>query len=357
MAAAYATFANKGTHIEPYTFTKLIFEDSGEEFINKINKTKAMSEETAYIISDMLATTATHAVGRYYNINGIKYAAKTGTTNYDDKAMKAHKMPSNAVNDLWTIGFNTEYAVGVWYGYNEINNKYYNKLSSAQHNRLFNAVGKKIFTNKSYFERPSGVIEIELEAECPEPTLPSEFTPTNLRLKELFIKGTEPTSISTRFSKLSNVSNLEAITNNNIVTLTWDAVETPKINTDSYLREYYSTVFENNDYLNSFVSNRLSYNRSYIGNIGYNIYLKDSNGNLKLLDYVSTNKYKTTIDLSGEYTFIIKTAYSIFKNNMSDGVEVKVTIDSNSIIIPEPENPTPEENENDDVPETSNTNN
>ena len=350
MAAAYAAFANAGTYIEPYTFTKLIFEDSGEEFINEVNKTKAMSEETAYIISDMLATTATHGVGRYYNINGIRYAAKTGTTNYDDATMKAHKMPSNAVNDLWTVGFNTEYAIGVWYGYDGISNKHYNILSSSQHNRMFNAVGKKVFTHKAYFTKPSGVIEVELEAECPEPTLPSEFTPDSLKLKELFIKGTEPTTVSTRFSKLSDVSNLKGTTENNKIILTWDAVETPKINTENYLKEYYSTVFETDQYLNSFVSSRLSYNKSHIGNIGYNIYLKDSSGNLKLLDYISSNKYETTMDVAGEYTFVIKTAYSIYKTNMSDGKSVKVNITTSSSIIPEPDNST---TENIDMPTTN----
>ena len=356
MAAAYAAFANAGTYTEPYTFTKLIFEDSGEEFINEVNKTKAMSEETAYIISDMLATTATHGVGRYYNINGIRYAAKTGTTNYDDATMKAHKMPSNAVNDLWTVGFNTEYAIGVWYGYDDISNKHYNILSSSQHNRMFNAVGKKVFTNKAYFTKPSGVIEVELEAECAEPTLPSEFTPDSLKLKELFIKGTEPTNVSTRFSKLSDVSNLKGTTDNNTITLTWDAVATPEINTESYLKQYYSTVFETDEYLNSFVSSRLSYNKSNIGNIGYNIYLKDSSGNLKLLDYVSTNKYETTMDVSGEYTFVVKTAYSIFKSNMSDGKSVKVNVSANSVIIPEPEDPSIDNEENTDTPDTPVTN-
>lgn len=357
MAAAYAAFANSGTYIEPYTFTKLIFEDSGEEFINEVNKTKAMSEETAYIISDMLATTATQGVGRYYNINGVRYAAKTGTTNYDDATMKAHKMPSNAVNDLWTVGYNTEYSIGVWYGYDGISNKHYNILSSAQHNRMFNAVGKKVFTNKSYFTKPSGVIEVELEAECAEPTLPSEFTPDSLKLKELFIKGTEPTTVSTRFSKLNDVSNLNGTVENNTITLTWDAVETPKINTESYLKEQYSVVFETDEYLNSFVSSRLSYNNSYIGNIGYNVYLKDSEGNLKLLDYVSTNKYETTMDVAGEYTFVVKTAYSIFKSNMSDGKSVKVNVTSSSVIIPEPEDPTiDQEEENTDKPEIPVTN-
>ena len=355
MAAAYASFANAGTYTEPYTFTKLIFEDSGEEFINEVNKTKAMSEETAYIISDMLATTATHAVGRYYNINGIRYAAKTGTTKYDDDTMKKYKMPSNAVNDMWTVGFNTEYAIGVWYGYDGISNEHYNILSGSQHNRMFNTVGKKVFTNKAYFTKPSGVIEVELESECPEPTLPSEFTPEDLRIKELFIKGTEPTTVSTRFSKLSDVSNLKGTVKDNKVTLTWDSVETPKINTESYLKEYYSIVFETDEYLNSFVSSRLSYNNSYIGNIGYNVYLKDSEGNLQLLDYVSSNKYETTIDIAGEYTFVVKTAYSIYKTNMSDGKSVKVNVTSNSVIIPDPENPPTDTDKEENIDKEENT--
>ena len=258
MAAAYAAFANNGIYIEPHTFTKIVFHEDEQEFTNEINKTKAMSEETAYIISDMLATTATQAMGRYYNINGIKYAAKTGTTNYDSKTMQAHKMPSSAVNDLWTVGYNTEYSIGVWYGYNKINNKYYNKLSSSQNTRLFQAVGKKVFTNKSTFSRPSGVVEIEVESECVEPMLPSEYTPNDLRQKELFIKGTEPTTTSPRFTKLNDVANLKATTKENKVSLTWDIVDTPEINTENYLREQFSKIFSNNGYLNSYIGNRLN---------------------------------------------------------------------------------------------------
>ena len=338
MAAAYAAFANKGFYTEPYTFTKLTYHENGEEFVNEIKQTKAMSEETAYIISDMLATTATQAMGRYYSINGVRYSAKTGTTNYDEKTMQAKKMPSGAVNDLWTVGFNTEYAIGVWYGYDKISNQYYNKFSSSQNTRLFQAVGNKVFTNTNYYTKPSGVISVEVESECIEPSLPSEFTPANLRQTELFIKGTEPTTVSTRFSKLSDVSNLKASIDQDKVTLTWDSVPTPEINTESYLRTQFSTLFENENYLNSYISGRLSYNSNYIGTLGYNVYLKDSSGNLKLLDYVSTNKYETTLEESGDYTFVVKTAYSIFKANMSDGKSVKVSATITSPIIPGPDN-------------------
>ena len=357
MAAAYAAFANGGIYTKPYTFTKIVYQESKEEFINDIEKTKAMSEETAYMISDMLSTTAPQAMGRYYNINGIRYAAKTGTTNYDIETLKAHNLLwSNAVNDLWTIGFNTEYAIGVWYGYDSVSNEYYNKLSSGQHERLFQAVGKKVFTNGNFFTQPSGVVSVEVESGCPEATLPSEFTPSDLRQTELFIKGTEPTTVSTRFAKLADISNLKATTSDNKIILTWDAVKTPEINTESYLRNYYSTVFETDSFLNSYISSRLAYNNSYIGNIGYNIYEKSSNGTLNLIDYISTNKYEFEVNESGEYTFVVKTSYSIFKNNMSDGKTISIKIEVDNPLIPSDPDIGDEDNSENDNDTDQNTN-
>lgn len=347
LAAAYAAFANSGTYTEPYTFTKIIFEDTKEEYINEINRTKAMSEETAYIISDMLVTTAPNAVGSHYNINGIKYAAKTGTTNYPANVMKDYNMKSNVVKDLWTVGYNTEYAIGVWYGYKNAASEHHNVLSSGQHNRLFQAVGKMVFTNKSGFKKPSGVISVEIETGCPEATLPSEFTPAEFRQTEIFVKGTEPSTTSSRFAKLNDVSNLTANSVGNVVTLNWSEVPTPDINTESYLKQYFSKVFENESYLNSHVASRLSWNAANIGTIGYNVYIQESDGTLKLLDYVSTNKYETTVNVAGEYTFVVKTAYSIFKQNMSDGKSVKVTV-SSSILPPSDDNPDDSSDDNQD---------
>lgn len=347
MAAAYAAFANGGVYTEPYTFTKIVFKDTNEEFVNDIKKTKAMSEETAYIISDMLATTATQAMLRYYNINGVKYAAKTGTTNFDDATYKAKGIPSSAVHDLWTVGFNTEYAIGLWYGYEDkdIDKDHYNTISRGNNLRLFQAVGKKVFTNKDNFKQPSGVVAVEIESENVTAMLPSEFTPSNLRQTELFIKGTEPTTVSPRFDKLKPVSNLKSTVNNNEVTLTWDSVATPLINTEAGLRSEFSKLFENANYLDSFISGRLNYINSYVGGIGYNIYIKNDDGSLKLLDFVTSNKYTTTLDIAGDYTFVVKTSYSIFKSNMSDGVSVDCNIKSSSVVIPPKPTPDPGETE------------
>lgn len=329
MAAAYAAFANKGVYNEPHSFTKVVYRETGDEYINDISSTKAMSEETAYMISDMLATTARQAMGWFYNINGMRYSAKTGTTNYDYETLKEHGLQwTQAVNDLWTVGYNTEYAIGVWYGYNHANSDYYNVLSSGQHQRLFQAVGKKVFSNTEYFTKPSGVVSVELEHQNPEPTLPSEFTPSDLKITELFIRGTEPTTVSDRFKKLEDVSNLNVKEEKGTITLTWDKVKEPEINDKDYLKKYFDPIFETDEFLNEFVENRLNYNKNQLGTLGYNVYKKDSKGNLELLDFVSTNKYTIEVDKSGEYTYVVKTAYSIFKSNMSDGksTTIKVTI-------------------------------
>ena len=338
LAAAYAAFANKGVYTEPYTFTKIIYRDTKEEYINDINKKEAMSAETAYMVSDMLTTTAMHAMGRFYNINGVRYAAKTGTTNYDEKKLKEHGLLwSGAVNDLWTVGYNTEYAIGVWYGYDKLSNKHYNKVSSGEHERLFQAVGKKVFTNKANFTKPSGVVSIELEKECPEPTLPSEYTPSNLRITELFINGTQPDTVSTRFAKLEDVSNLNISENNGTISLTWTEVKNPEINDEAFLKKYYDPVFEKQNYLDSFVKARLNYNKNYIGTLGYNIYLKNSDGQLELLDFTTTGSYSYPITTSGTYEFVVKTSYSIFKSNMSNGKSISIEATYNSPIIPDEE--------------------
>ena len=359
MAAAYNAFPSKGIYTKPYSFTKLVYQDTGEEFVNDIETTKAMSEETAYMISDMLATTAPQAMGGYYNINGIRYAAKTGTTNYDEAKLAAHNLLyTDTVNDLWTIAFNTEYTIAVWYGYDSLDETYHNRLGSAQHERLMQAVGRKVFTNGNYFTQPSGVVAVELESGCPEEMYPSEYTPSDLRQVELFIKGTEPSQTSTRFAKLNDVSNLKATTTNNKIKLTWDKVQTPQINTESYLKEIFSKNFENTGYLNSYVNARLEYNKNYIGNIGYNVYLKDKNNNLTLLDFVEKNEYTYDAKKSGDYTFVVKTAYSIFKNNMSSGKNVSATVKvSESPIIIEEKDKEQNTNNNENNENNNNDNN
>lgn len=335
MAAAYASFGNGGYHIDPYSYTKIVYTVSGKEVENEVKKERVMKDSTAYMVSDMLIDTAKYALGRWANINGKVYGAKTGTTNFDDATKRAFHLSGNAVNDLWTVGFNNEYAIGVWYGYDKTNSKHYNLLSSGQHERLFQAVGKGMFTSSGGFKRPNSVVEVAIEAETPGPSLPSEFTPGDLKKTELFVKGHEPKDVSPRFDKLGNISSLKATVSGSKVTLSWTAANIPEINTDKYLKEYYKDTFKTPNSLNSYISSRINYINNTLGGFGYQIY-KQEGGKLTSLGFATTNTFTFNETSSGSHTYIVKTAYSKFGANASEGISVKVNTSGSS---PDPVKP------------------
>lgn len=329
LSAAYAAFANGGYYIEPYSFTKFVYRNTGETVERKIQKTRAMSEQTAYMITDVLISTAPSALGRYSYVNGATYGAKTGTSNYPDTVFRDYNLPSNAVNDIWVAGISPEYSIAVWYGYDQVYSDYYNVISSGQNSRIFQAIAKGIFTNTSAkFTKPTGVVSVTVEKESYPAALPSEFTPDDMKVTELFKSGTEPTEVSTRYSKLDNVSNLKASVKDSIVTLTWNKIDTPDAIDLDYLNKYFESLYEDATHRQKALNNRLSYNADNIGSLVYNVYLKDTNGNLKLLGTTENDTFNYSAENGGSYTFVVKSSYTIFKNNMSDGVEVKVELDN-----------------------------
>lgn len=330
LAAAYAAFANGGTYIEPHSFNKIVYADTGKEFVVNPVTRKVMSEATAYMVTSILIDTAQYTTGAS-KVNGVTYANKTGTTNFSDETKKINKLPSNAVNDLWVAGYSRDYAVTLWYGYDRIYKDYTNRLSSGQNTRLFKAVIKGVLNGTSTFTMPSSIIEVEIEKETSMPMLASEYTPDNLKTTEIFKLGTEPTETSTRFAQLENVKNLKATTSDNNVTLTWDAVSPSAID-ENRIRNEFSSIFTTEEYLDKFVASRVSYNNSNIGTIIYDIYKRQSDGSLVYLTSTTNTYYNGTID-KGSTTFVVKTAYTIFKANMSSGAETTVVNNTIDTII------------------------
>ena len=156
--------------------------------------------------------------------------------------------------------------------------------------------------------------------------LASEYTPKDKKVTAYFKKGFEPTETSKRYSQLDNVTNLN-YTNN---TLSWDAVQTPDFISEDYLNQMFSKLYSDEDMKNKELNKRIEYNKKYIGTIVYNVYTKDSSGNLKLITTTSNTSfiYPTTETT----TFVVKTSYSIFKNNASSGAEFTVENSGGSII-------------------------
>lgn len=116
MSAAYATFGRGGYYIEPYSFTKATIVESGEVYEYKYEKERVMSEETAYLITDILVSAAENGVGGV-SVSGTTIAAKSGTSNVDRDAAEAAGIPTSATRDAWNVTYSPEYAIALWVGY------------------------------------------------------------------------------------------------------------------------------------------------------------------------------------------------------------------------------------------------
>lgn len=340
MSAAYATFGRGGYYIEPYSFTKATIVESGEVYEYKYEKERVMSEETAYLITDILVSAAENGVGGV-SVSGTTIAAKSGTSNVDRDAAEAAGIPTSATRDAWNVTYSPEYAIALWVGYDRTTAENYLTVSVGNRVRagVMKAVGSRVYSENQKFTVPSGIVTVEIEKETFPTQLASEYTPDNLRSTEVFKEGTEPTDTSTRFSKLEAPTNGDYSYDGTTLKLSWSAIKTPDaINTD-YLQNYFNTYYDN--HASKYYEQRLSYNNSYIGTLGYQIYKQETNGTLTYIGRTDSTNYILTPTDSGNVTYIIKSAYSIFTTNMSDGLEIKVNLgmDSNidDIIDPDDE--------------------
>ena len=323
VAGAYETFANGGNYVKPYSFTKIEFDKDKKTYENDTKKKKVMSPETAYMITSMLIDTGKNALGNYSNINGAEFGAKTGTTNFDKKTLAARGLPNNAVNDLWVAGISPDYTISVWYGYEVNSSGYYNKFGSSQNSRLFNAVAKNFFNSSSKFSKPEGIVEVAVERNTGTPLLPSSNTPANAITTEIFKDSAKPTEVSARFNQLPNVSDLKATVSGNSANISWKAIGTPEALSDDYWRGYVNKGYSLTKDQNSFLNYIQGYNRSVLGSVVYNVYIKNG-GNLSLLASVPSNSAIVKLPNVSNPKIVVKSSYSVFRGAESSGTEVSV---------------------------------
>lgn len=216
LAGAFAAFGNGGIYNEPYAVTKIVYPE--EEQVIEVNhdSSMAMSDYTAYMISDVLKDVIRHPLGTAnsrVNVGNLPVAAKTGTTNRGDAAV-----------DSWIAGYTTNYSIAVWGGYPE----------EDPIPNIGKSVPTTIFTDlithmsqgveTADFAKPDSVVEVPVEEGTRPAKLPSDFTPNDEIITELFVKGTEPTETSEKYDQLNPVENLKADFNedNSTIELTWE---------------------------------------------------------------------------------------------------------------------------------------
>ncbi|MDD2373157.1 MAG: PBP1A family penicillin-binding protein [Syntrophomonadaceae bacterium] len=180
MAGAYASIANEGVYCKPHFITKIIDSQGIEIYSYKPKDKRVMSEETAWIMGDMLQTVCNSGSGTRARVPGVPTAGKTGTTEKN--------------NDSWFCGYTPGFTAAVWMGYDS-EHSMSGEFGGNHPARLFSKVLQR--AHKDYkvspSKKPAGVNKIavcSLSGKRPSPQCPDEFIVSDYCSKSFVPKDT-----------------------------------------------------------------------------------------------------------------------------------------------------------------------
>lgn len=181
MTAAYSAIANDGVYNEPIIYTKVLDKDGNIVLEKEAKQRRVVSPQIAYVMKDILRSTAYEHTGKNAIIKGQASAGKTGTTDY------------NA--DFWFVGFTNYYAAATWMGNDSP------KITITQNSwlaaKLWGHIMTKIHQDKEskpQFTEPDGIVKTYVCTKSGKK--PNKFCssdPRGVVREEIFVKGTEPT--------------------------------------------------------------------------------------------------------------------------------------------------------------------
>ncbi len=230
LAGAYAAFGNDGIYTKPHTVTKIVFRDGTTEQVVAPESVPAMKDSTAYMVTDMLRDVLnpnlSGASGTTAAVNGVDIAGKTGTTNYSADDLEKYGHDSSSAPDIWFAGYSPEYSISVWSGYPSKEGA----MDTASNERLlsqqvFKDVMSKISSpDAGRFQQPESVVEATIEVGTEPLQLASDYTPSDQKSTELFVRGTVPNEVSEEFVQedLDAPTGLRASVDGSNVELTWN---------------------------------------------------------------------------------------------------------------------------------------
>ncbi|MGI6361864.1 MAG: transglycosylase domain-containing protein [Bacillota bacterium] len=198
MAAAYAAFANGGIYTTPSCIISI--KDNAGTTIYESNplSSQVMSEQTAYLMTDMLVSTTESGTGSNAKMNR-PVASKTGTTQLPDKegfrGLKGNK-------DAWFAAYTPELVGVVWMGYDNDkdqsgNLQYLQQIYGGKYPaRIWKSIMTKSLANISVgqFTKPSGITTVSVDSKSG--LLPGSLTPDNYLVNEIFNTMYVPTATS-----------------------------------------------------------------------------------------------------------------------------------------------------------------
>ncbi|MBR1747498.1 MAG: transglycosylase domain-containing protein [Clostridia bacterium] len=193
LTSGYMTIANGGTY-KQVGFIKRIERLDGSILYEKSeDKFRAFSEESAFLMTDMLQKTVKMGTAKKLNRLPFSVAAKTGTVG-----------TSSGNSDAWCASFTPEKTICVRIGgENNSEMKSIETTGGGLPTMLISAFLSKIGSRKKYFDIPEGIYEAEIDTLARKKDnmlyLCNEFTPDKYRQKYYFSEKNYPINSSPYF--------------------------------------------------------------------------------------------------------------------------------------------------------------
>jgi penicillin-binding protein 1A len=180
LTKAYSVFANGGMLVKPVFITKIIDRNGKILEENQPSFSESISQETAYIMTDLLKAVVTEGTGWRAKALSRPVAGKTGTT--------------NDLRDAWFIGFNPTLVTGVWVGYDDSSPMGKGETGSRAACPIWLNFMREVLKGEAIipFQHPEGVIITKIDARTGLLASPS----SQKTYFQAFKKGTEPTTYS-----------------------------------------------------------------------------------------------------------------------------------------------------------------
>ena len=158
MANAYMSFPNMGKYKKAYSVEKVEYEK--QTIKNNSNFNQVMSEETAYLINNIL-----HDVLRYtkYDLANTYFSSKTGQSNYDYDTRMKYNIPISATKDSWVIGYTKDLTVAVWCGYDDAKSGYLTSKNKDIPIDIMHQIISKFAKDNQYYTVPKNLKLMQVE--------------------------------------------------------------------------------------------------------------------------------------------------------------------------------------------------
>ncbi|MES1037648.1 PBP1A family penicillin-binding protein [Bacillus pumilus] len=228
MAGAFSAFGNNGYYNEPHAVTSVEFNDGTKLDLTPDSKA-AMSDYTAFMVTDMLKTAVQSGTGTLAQVPNVQVAGKTGTTNFTQDDINKYNIPSGGAKDSWFVGYTPQYTAAVWTGIGNSKDADGKMWLTDYEQRVAKLVFQRLISQiddgSGSFEKPDSVVEATVEKGSDPAKLAGPNTPSDKKTTEYFVKGTVPTKVSDTYEKkeADKPSDLKAVYDEEkkSITLTW----------------------------------------------------------------------------------------------------------------------------------------